>query len=117
MTDHLISLQCLNRAVRAAEGLEIKSYGCFCPLCSELLPKLGHRETPAPEMSEERVRSIVAEMFGFNEPGRIAVVQVTGAVSRKMIGELVGDAGLSNRYVVVDFSKARSVGGKKVWWG
>ena len=68
-------------------------------------------------MTEADVRRIVAEMFGIEAGAEhIASVQLTGNVAKKMVGDLVTEAGLQSQYVLVDFSKARSIGGRKVWW-
>lgn len=68
-------------------------------------------------MTEADVRKIVAEMFGIEaDVERIASVRFSGSASKKMVGDLVSEAGLLSQYVLVDFSKARSIGGRKVWW-
>lgn len=68
-------------------------------------------------MTEADVRRIVAEMFGIEDDGpSITSVELFGAVSKKMVGDIVTEAGLRSQYVIVNFSGTRRIGGRKVWW-
>lgn len=68
-------------------------------------------------MTEDDVRRIVADMLGVDVDAHdIAAQQFYGSVSKKMLGDAVAEAGLRSRFVLVDLSKVRSIGGKKVWW-
>jgi hypothetical protein len=68
-------------------------------------------------VTEADVRRIVAEMFGCDPKGNeIRAIHYQGNVSMKMIGEGVRDVGMQARFVVVDLSGVRSIGGRRPWW-
>lgn len=64
---------------------------------------------------ETVVRRVVAEMLGV-EPDRVASVYARGAVSAKMLGDLVARSGAQCKYVLVDLSGATSLAGKRPLW-
>ena len=59
------------------------------------------------------VRQTMDEEFGH---GPKAGLQFVGGCSKKMIGDAVAQALLHSQIVVIDGSKLRSVGGRKVHW-
>ncbi len=68
-------------------------------------------------MNEEDIKQLVRQTmdkeFGH---GPKAGLQFVGSCSKKMIGDAVAQALLQSQVVVVDGSKLRAVGGKKVHW-
>ena len=66
-------------------------------------------------MTEDDVRAIIADVLGTNSD-RVGTLQFTGAVSQKMLGEAVAQAGEQSRFVLVDFSKVTRITGRKPHW-
>ena len=59
------------------------------------------------------VREVVRDEFNCDNA---SVVKVYGSVTKKMLGDIVGNALLSSAVIIVDGSAVRSVSNKKVQW-
>lgn len=68
-------------------------------------------------MTEAQVRAIVADMLGIDPDGEsVGKVFLKGNVSKKSVADVVTEASMHSKYVLVDMSDVRQIAGRKPWW-